>query len=160
MTPDPQDKRLHERFDTTVQVHFTLPYDFRTEVDFTLEGERSLHPLPKHIGFSRNISVKGLCFESDQKIEPGQSLWLELHLPHDQNVIYMQAESRWSDLISPPEADRKTFLTGAEVKVVDGEQVDATVYFDEKYHVMWSQLLERVLGGFAKACKKRSPEKS
>ncbi len=146
--------RKHSRYDTDIKVHFQLPYDFRTEVDFSLETEaRHGHP-QTYVGFSKNISVQGLCFESNKSINPGDTLWLEVHLPSSDGIIYMQGEVRWCQLVSASPETVKSFVTGIEVKKVDGVDVEETVYFDEKYGVTWSQLLERVLGDFAKVHKK------
>jgi hypothetical protein len=51
----------------------------------------------------------------------------------------------------------KSFVTGVEIRKVDGVDIEQTVYFDEQYGVTWSHLLERVLGNFAKAQKKSKP---
>lgn len=151
-----EDQRKLPRYSTDVKVSFALPYEIRAEVDFGVaQAEKERH-VQKYVGFSRNISAQGLCFESNVDVKPGTLLWMELHLPDIAQIIYMQGEARWSQLLSvTPEAPR-TFLTGVQIKVVDGVEVEQTVYFDQKYHVMWSELLERVLGGFAKAHKKRT----
>lgn len=151
MTNKGPEQRKFPRFETDVRVHFVLPYDFRTEVDFEVHSEtKDGHP-HKYVGFSKNISAHGLCFESNKEIASGAELWIELHLPDSHEIIYMRGQVCWSQVsVATPEAP-KTYLTGVRVGVVDGVDVEQTVYFDQKYHVLWSELLERVLGGFAKA---------
>jgi 8-oxo-dGTP diphosphatase len=139
--------RKHERYATDVRVQFQIPYDFRTEVNFTMARESSSQ---KFIGFSKNICTYGLCFESAKEVRPDDHLWLELHLPDSKEVIYMQGVARWSKPAASPEGGFRNYQTGVEVRVVDGVDVEKTVYFDNKYGVYWSELLERVLGAFSK----------
>ena len=150
----PENRKL-PRYVTDVKVNFVLPYELRAEVDFGVEQDVKEKHLHKYVGFSRNISAQGLCFESNVEVKPGTMLWLELHLPDTAQVIYMHGEARWTQVVTVTPQTPKTFLTGVQIRVVDGIDVEQTVYFDQKYHVMWSELLERVLGGFAKAHKKR-----
>lgn len=141
-----QEQRKHLRFDTDVKIHFHVPYDLRTEVDFTLAEKP---PLERYIGFSKNISAYGLCFETNKELKAGVHLWLELHLPESQEIIYMQGDTRWCQLCVLAPDKPKMFLIGVEVQQVDGIDVEKTVYFDQKYGVMWSELLDRVLGSYA-----------
>lgn len=152
-----QVQRKYPRFETDVKVSFRIPYDFRAEVDFKLKQEAaSAHDHP-YIGFSKNISVNGLCFESPKELKSGDPLWIELHLPKSDGIIYMEGEVCWSRLIPDTSASVAQYLTGVVVGKVDGSPVDDTVYFDEQYKVMWSRLLDRVLGGFAKL-HRRAPQ--
>jgi hypothetical protein len=150
-------KRKYPRFDTDIKVHFQLPYDFRTEVDFSVDADAKHGALNRYVGFSKNISVQGLCFESNKRLNPGDALWLELHLPSSNEIIFMQGVARWCQLSSASPETVKSFVTGVEVHKVDGIDIEQTVYFDEQYGVTWSHLLERVLGNFAKAQKKSKP---
>jgi len=143
-----QIQRKFPRFETDVKVSFKVAYDFRTEVDFKVQGERPQEQT--YLGFSRNISVSGLCFESPKELKTGDYLWLELHLPKNGDVIYMEGEVRWSNLLEVSPSSPRQYLSGIFVKKVDGVEVSDTVYFDEEYRVSWSELLERVLGGFAR----------
>jgi hypothetical protein len=150
-------KRKYPRFETEVKVHFQLPYDFRTEIDFSVDVEAKHGSPQMYVGFSKNISVQGLCFESNKRLNPGDVLWLELHMPSTNEIIYMQGQVRWCQLSSASPETVKSFVTGLEVHKVDGVDIEQTVYFDEQYGVTWSHLLERVLGNFAKAQKKSKP---
>ncbi len=147
------EQRKHLRFDTDVKVHFHVPYNFRTEVDFALNEK---FPAEKYIGFSKNISAYGLCFEANKELKIGDNLWLEMHLPDTKEIIYMQGVARWCQLSVVAPETPKMFLVGVEVKVVDGVDVEQTVYYDQKYGVVWSELLERVLGSYAQLFRKGS----
>lgn len=149
-----QVQRKYPRFETEAKVSFRVPYDFRAEVDFKFERAETPVDAHSYIGFSKNISVNGLCFESPKELKSGDRLWIELHLPKCPGVIYMEGEVRWSQLITATSGTVNQYLTGVVVGKVDGSQVDETVYFDEQYKVMWSHLLDRVLGGFAKLHRK------
>lgn len=148
-----QEQRKHQRFDTDAKVHFHVPYDLRTEVDFSLTENP---PLEKHIGFSKNISAYGLCFEANKDLKIGDLLWLELHLPDSKVVIHMQGVVRWCQLKPGTPETSAMYLVGVEVRKVDGVDVEQTIYYDQKYGVVWSELLERVLGSYAQLHKKWS----
>ncbi|MBF0386439.1 MAG: NUDIX domain-containing protein [Candidatus Omnitrophica bacterium] len=146
-----EEQRKYLRFDTDVKIHFHVPYEFRTEVDFSL---KQVPLAEKYIGFSKNISAYGLCFEANKEVHIGGQLWLELHLPESKDIIYMQGIARWCQLsVLAPERP-KMYLIGVEVLVVDGVNVEQTTYFDQKYGIVWSELLERVLGSYAQLHKK------
>ncbi len=155
-TPKKPDLRKLPRYVTDVKVNFVLPFEIRAEVDFGMEQGGKEGHVHKYVGFSRNISAQGLCFESNVEVPPGTALWLELHLPDTEKIIYMHGEVRWTQLVTVTPQTPKAFLTGVQIRIVDGIEVEQTVYFDQKYHVMWSELLEHVLGGFAKAHKKKA----
>jgi hypothetical protein len=152
-----QVERKFPRFGTDVKVSFKVAYDFRTEVDFKVKDEKEPGQEQTYIGFSKNISVNGLCFESAKQLKTGDYLWMELHLPKHGNMIYMEGEVRWSSLVQVSPTSPRQYISGILVKKVDGVEIDDTVYFDEEYKVTWSHLLERVLGGFAKLSRKASP---
>ncbi len=149
-----QIQRKFPRFDTDVRVSFKVAYDFRTEVDFQVHQEKEQGQDRTYIGFSKNISVNGLCFESAKELKPGDYLWMEMHLPKQESLIYMEGEVRWSSLLAVSPNTPRQYIAGVLIKKVDGVEVDDTVYFDETYKVSWSHLLERVLGGFAKLNRK------
>jgi hypothetical protein len=150
-------QRKAPRFDTDVKLSFTTAYDFRTEVDYTVDSEKKRGQAQTYIGFSKNISVGGICFESPKELTSGEYLWIELHLPKHNKLIYIEGEVRWSCLATVSPTSPRLFTTGVLVKKVDGSNVEETIYFDEDYKVMWSKLLERVLGGFAQLNKKSFP---
>ncbi|MBF0594057.1 MAG: NUDIX domain-containing protein [Candidatus Omnitrophica bacterium] len=146
------EQRKHLRYETDVKVKFYVPYDFKTEVDFSLAEKITAE---KYIGYSKNISVFGLCIESNKELKVGDHLWLELHMPDSPEIVYMQGITRWVQLSVVTPESPKMFLLGIEVDVVDGVDVEKTVYYDQKYGVFWSELLERILGSFAQLHKKK-----
>ena len=148
--------RKFPRFETDVRVSFKVAYDFRAEVDFKVKHDIDLAREQTYIGFSKNISVNGLCFESAKELKTGDTLWMELHQPKQGDVIYMEGEVRWSRLEAVSPHSPRQYVSGVYVRKVDGVEIDDTVYFDETYKVSWSHLLERVLGGFAKMNRKPS----
>lgn len=145
-----QIQRKHPRFATDVKVSFSVTYDFKTEVDFQIEREKKAGEAHTYLGFTRNISAEGVCFESPKKLKSGDFLWIELHLPAHNQIIYMEGQVRWSKLSEVSPNAPHQYATGVRILKVDGKEVDKTIYFDEAYKVTWSELLERVLGSFAK----------
>jgi hypothetical protein len=68
----------------------------------------------------------------------------------------MQGEVCWCKSIESSMEDKSKFQAGVQIAKVDGLDVEQTVYFDKTYGVVWSELLERVLGGIAKISRKKS----
>ena len=148
-------RRKYPRYDTDVKVEFRVPYDLKTEVDFKITEEMMEGRENTYIGFSKNISVHGLSFESPKRLDPGDLLWIDLHLPKSGHVVFMQGEVCWCQSMGSSMDDKPRFQAGIQITKVDGLDVEQTVYFDKTYGVFWSELLERVLGGVAKTCRKK-----
>lgn len=156
MTQDADNKRKYPRYDTDVKVKFRVPYEFSAEVDFRITEEMIEGRDRTYVGFSKNISVHGLSFESVKRLEIGDLLWMDLHLPKSDKVVFMQGEVCWCRPLESSEEGKPNFQTGVQIAKVDGLDVEQTVYLDKTYGVVWSELLERVLGGFAKVNRKKT----
>ena len=151
-----ENKRKYPRYETDAKIEFRVPYDFAAEVDFKITEEMIEGRDRTYIGFSKNISVHGLSFETPKRLEMGDLLWMDLHLPKSDQVVFMQGEVCWCKAIESSMEDKPKFQAGIQIAKVDGLDVEQTVYFDKTYGVVWSELLERVLGGFAKISRKKS----
>jgi Tfp pilus assembly protein PilZ len=151
-----EDRRKHTRYDTDVKIEFRVPYDFTSEVDFKITEEMIEGRDRTYIGFSKNISVHGLSFESPKRLEIGDLLWMDLHLPKSDKVVFMQGEVCWCRSIESSMEDKPKFQAGVQIAKVDGLDVEQTIYFDKTYGVVWSELLERVLGAVSKICRKKA----
>ncbi|MFH0753128.1 MAG: PilZ domain-containing protein [Candidatus Omnitrophota bacterium] len=149
-------KRKFPRYETDAKIHFRIPYDFKAEVDFKIDEEVAEGREKNYIGFSSNISVQGLAFETVKRLECGDFLWIDLHIPKSKNIVFMQGEVCWCCPVAVPMDGKPAFHVGVRITKVDGVDVDQTVYFDKSYGVQWSELLERVLGGFCKVSRKKS----
>ena len=156
MQPSVEEKRKYPRYDTDVRIEFRVPYDFSSEVDFKITEEMIEGRDHTYIGYSKNISVHGLSFESAKRLEIGDLLWMDLHLPKSDHVVFLQGEVCWCRAIESSMEDKPKFQAGIQIAKVDGLDVEQTVYFDKTYGVVWSELLERVLGGFAKISRKKA----
>ncbi|HLF17783.1 MAG TPA: PilZ domain-containing protein [Candidatus Omnitrophota bacterium] len=152
MSPKTSDKRKNKRYDTSVKVYFHYPYDINTKVDYQLIDKKHEKVLsPKYTGISKNVSVEGLCFHSEQHLHGGDNLLIELHLPGDRGPVLMEGLVRWcEETLNNPGYD-----TGVKLLTVDGKSVAETVHYDNAYHVEWSAVLESVLGKFRLLSKKR-----
>lgn len=151
-----QPERQYPRFDSSAKVSFKVSYQFRTEVNFKIADPKPKDPNSSFIGFSQNISVNGLCFESPKELTPGDKLWIELHLPKQTHMICMEGDVRWCRLAAVTANAPKQFLSGVLITKVNGKPVQDTIYQDEQYHVAWSQLLNDVLGEFARICRQKN----
>ncbi len=142
--PTGKDKRKYPRYETEVKIYFYLSYDIRTKVEFRVLNNGVSKKYKAH---SRNISAEGLCFRSEKKLTKGDILCLEVYLPKQKNPIAMEGVVRWSDPI-PSKSKRKIFETGIRLTVVNGEDVVKSIYHDTDNKVVWSIVLESVLGNF------------
>ena len=149
------EKRKHPRYATEVKIHFYVPYDLQTKVNFQImEREPEKNSGEKFVGLSKNISAGGLCFISEKKLQLGDVLALELYLPNAREAIPMQGEVRWCKSSFPGHDLEVQFETGVQLISVRDKAVEKTIYFDHTHQVIWSDVLESVLGSFSLLHKK------
>ncbi len=149
-------RRKYERYTTDARVEFRVPYDFEAEVDFKITEEIMEGRERIYAGISRDISIRGLSFRSPKRLDPGDLLWMDLRLPKSNEIVFLRGEVCWCKTTDAPGDNKPAFVAGVKINSVDGHDVDETVYFDKAYGVIWSELLERVLGGFAKLNRKKT----
>jgi hypothetical protein len=140
------DKRSYTRLCKTEDVSTEFAYDVRTRMTFRFK-KGSYDDANLYTGAIKNISAEGLCFVSNQPVNPGEKLEILVSLPGAERAIKMDAEARWT-AISKEENNNSRFDTGVRIVTVDGNPVAKSVYYDETYHVHWSIVLEAVLGRF------------
>ncbi len=149
MNSSSQEKRKYPRYDTKVKIYFHVNYDIETKVEYQVVDQEKQKILPqKYSALSRNVSAEGLCFTSDQQLQPGTLLYLEVYVPKAQEPVYMNGEVRWSTLSSVKSKGTKKFDTGVRLMMVNGIPVANSIYFDEKHGVVWSVVLDSILGNF------------
>jgi len=88
------------------------------EIKFKLKGDGVQHPDIGNFGaLSKNLSVEGICFVSENKLVPGNVLRLELSLPRQKDLVYLEGEVRWS--VPMQKIDQKgMFETGIKLFTV------------------------------------------
>ncbi len=146
-----KEKRVYERYHKESQISYQFAYDAQTKVKYqVVESSRDTPAPHKFSAVSKNICASGLCFTSDQKLRKGQNLHLEVYLPEYKNPIHMDGEVRWSSKGLSPQKKDPNFDTGVKLLSVEGQSVDASVYFDQNNHVFWSNVLESIFGTFRK----------
>ncbi len=148
------DKRKSCRYATDATLKFRIAYDFSVKVSFKVDEEIQEGREQDYTGFSKDISVCGLSFETAKALEPGDVLWIDLQLPNSEDVFSMKGEVCWCRSIGVFPDNKPCFRAGIEISEINGVDVEQTVYFDKAYNVAWSELLERVLGTFAKINRK------
>ena len=107
-----------------------------------------------YFGIGENISVEGLRFISKKKLKKGNMLFLEVYAPNVKVPIRMQGEVRWSRKFLQGPKKRNMFHTAVMIIVVNGKSVAKSIHFDTGYKVIWSTVLETVLGSYKKMVKK------
>jgi hypothetical protein len=148
------ESRRHDRYDTEVKIHFYVPYDLTTKINFQFKKPPADPNLNKKFsGLTKNISAGGLCFVSDFKLERADYLLIELYLPSESKPIVMEGEVKWSKA----KEDGIHFYTGVQIAKVGGKPVEESIYFDQDHQVIWSAVLDQVLGNFAILHKKIFP---
>jgi hypothetical protein len=146
--------RRHDRYDTEAKIHFIVPYDLTTKVNFQYKKPQPDPALNKRFeGVTKNISAGGICFVSQFKPQRGDGLLIDLFLPNAEKPIPMEGEVKWSKATD----DGLSFYTGVQLVKVSGKPVEESIYFDEDHQVIWSAVLDQVLGNFALLHKKIYP---
>ncbi len=154
MSKKDNESRRHDRYDTEAKIHFYVPYDLRTKVNVKLKTPAGDPTLNKAFtGVTKNVSAGGICFVSEHMLERGIHLLIDLYLPNEQKPIQMEGEVRWSKA----KENGISFHTGVQVTKVSGKPVEESIYFDQDHQVIWSAVLDQVLGNFAILHKKIYP---
>ncbi|NQU19112.1 PilZ domain-containing protein [bacterium] len=153
-----KERRKYERYETDAKVYFRVIYEIETKVEFQiLDKEKKDRPLSeKYPAMSRNVSVEGLCFISDKKLEKGDMLYLEVYLPSEKSPIYMKGKVRWSQSASLKQREKNKFDTGVKLISVEDKSVLSSIYYDEANKVVWSIVLDSVFGNFRKLAQKKA----
>ena len=146
-----REKRRHERFDTNKEIFFTVSYEIKTKVNFQIIDQKSDKILaPKYLAVSRNVSAEGICFTSLRKLKLGDVLILEVYALESKDPVYMEGEVKWSNPTSANPADEGKFDAGVRIVTVEGRSLTQTFVQDASHKVVWSAVLESVLGSFEK----------
>ena len=146
--------RRHDRYDTDVKVHFYVPYELKTKINFQFKKPQPDESLNKRFpGISKNISAGGICFVSSQKLENGDYILIDIYLPGIVKPIPMEGEVRWSKV----NEEGLQFYSGVQLTKVYDKPVEQSIYFDQEHQVIWSNVLDQVLGSFATLHKKMYP---
>ncbi len=145
----PQDKRKFDRVPIGTDVFFQLSFEVKTQVNFQIVDRDLNRPLSrKYLALSKNVSIEGLCFSSLKKLEEGELLVIEIVSPASKQPVRMKGLVRWSRKLTPPEFDDNKFDTGVKIIEISGRPLDATYTRDAEKKVVWSGVLEAVMGNF------------
>lgn len=147
-----KDRRRHTRYKSETQVFFNVTFDFRTKINYQVVFQGKPRILSKkYPGLSKDFSAEGVCFVSSQNLEPGDLLYLEVHLARRKKVIPMEGVVRWSQRCPQPGSNGEIlYETGVKLKRVNKKVVLDTIRYDKTNKVVWSNVLESLLGGFKK----------
>ncbi len=147
----PSERRQHERLSTEVDVFFQLFFDVKAQVQFQVIDKEMNRPLSrKYLALSRNISLEGLCFSCLKQLTAGELLLLEISGPQHASPVKLKGEVRWSRKMTAPEFDDNKFDTGVKILTVNDRPVAETFVRDENNQVVWSAVLESVMGSYKK----------
>ncbi len=142
-----REKRKFERFSTEKEVFFTVTFEVKTKVNFQVVDPRHDQILPaKYPALSRNVSAAGISLVSLKKLDPGDILILEVYTLFSREPVFMEGQVRWCKPALDPHEGK--FETGVLLTTIEGRDVRETFYHDEQRRVVWSGVLEAVLGSF------------
>ena len=147
MKKHPHEKRKSQRFQTEKKVFFQIAFDVKTRVDFQImDKETGKFLSRRYSALSNDVSADGLSFCCGHKLNSGDWLLLEVEVDQGQKkVIRMEGEVKWS---SASTDDPSKFNTGLHLLNVEGKAVQKTFHLDENNEVVWSAVLESILGNF------------
>ncbi len=149
------EKRLYPRYDTEVKLHFHVKYDMETKVKFkVLVSNHKGESTHIYSGVSKNASVEGLCFVSKKKLRKGDLLFMEVFEPKVKGPVRMEGQVRWSCKLPGKPGEEGEYFTGVRLILVNNELVTDTIYFDKKYKIVWSVVLDSLFGKFSAALRK------
>lgn len=144
------DRRRYPRYGTDLEVYFQVKYDIKTRVEYRVVGPSGRgEAAPKRRGVCENVSAEGLCFVSDIKLARGDLLFLEVYGPSIKKPVGMEGRVCWSDELPADDKHVTRFHTGLQLVMVNEKSVADSVYFDKKYKVMWSAVLDSLFGNFS-----------
>ncbi|OGX23747.1 MAG: hypothetical protein A2787_00610 [Omnitrophica WOR_2 bacterium RIFCSPHIGHO2_01_FULL_48_9] len=143
-----KEHRKYDRYDTEVKIYFHVAYDIKTKVRFQVMDKAHKPASPQYIALSKNVSAEGICFSSEKNLHKGDFLSLEVYVPGGREPIPMQGEVRWCEPSPKKHKGEKRFDTGVQLHTVNSESVEKSIYHDKVYQVVWSTVLESVLGNF------------
>jgi len=142
--------RTYERYDKKAKAFIFFNYNFTTKMDF-VDFDAGGAPLAgKYPACSKNVSAEGLCFTSLKQLKRGDNIQLELYLGEENVPLHMRGEVRWSQSSIPGEEEQENSLfdTGVRLLFIEGKSVPESIHYDNRYHVIWSEALEHILGKY------------
>ncbi len=154
------EKRKYDRYDTEVKIFFHVNYDVETKLQYQVLVDQQTHKVlaQKYPAVSRNVSAEGLCFSSDQNLNIGTYLHIEVYLPGTKTPVHMDGEVRWSAPSQEKSPKEPLFETGVKLLKVNGMTVAETIHVDKTHHVVWCVVLDSILGNFRILAAKKKNE--
>ena len=144
------ENRQYGRYDMKVDIFFRVAYEFETDLRYQILNKKKRGPFTKYPARSRNVSAEGISFTSGKKLNIGDILKLEMYLPERKKPIFLNGSVIWTQTLDSAEADEFKFDTGVKLITAAGQSVAESIYFDQEHQVVWSIVLETILGSFRK----------
>jgi len=143
------EKRKYDRYETDVKIDFYVAFDVRTKIDFRVKDPKEgTVSSQKYSGISKNISAEGISFTSEKELIKGDSLLLDVFVPTAKQPVRMEGLVRWCRELSGKSDKVKAFEYGIRLLKVDGSSVEKSIVNDPVHNIIWSVVLESVLGNF------------
>ncbi|MCA9401818.1 MAG: PilZ domain-containing protein, partial [Candidatus Omnitrophica bacterium] len=114
------ERREHPRFNTEININFHVKYDLETKVEYEVLDKDEHHPVSaKYDATGKNISVRGISFISNVKLQQGLLLHLDVYVPASKAPIEMEGMVVWTKSITQSDG-RESYQTGVDLQSVHG----------------------------------------
>lgn len=154
MNQKSSEQRKFKRYSSEVEVIFQVAYPFQADMNFQIIDSESGEPqTSKYQASSKNIGVEGLCFTTSFRLEQGEKISLEVMVPGQKKNIPMEGVIRWSRQCFPPGKERK-YDSGIKILTVNGKPLSETFEYDDSKQIVWSAVLQTILGDSKEEAKK------
>lgn len=151
-----QERRRYPRYDMDVKIDFHVTFDITTKIDYQIRMPDRKELLPeKYSGISKNISVEGLGFQTDRKLNKGDLLVLNVYAPNVLESVRMEGVVCWCAPLKEEGQNPSSYEAGVRISVVEGEPVEKTIVLDQIHDVLWSNVLEAVFSSFKESMLRR-----
>ncbi len=111
-------------------------FDLRVKARYRIMSSKEIFKL----GMTRNLSAEGISFDSQEMLDPGTYVELEIDLEDKKEPIALVGEIRWSSKLKKPNRSKNQFVNG--VKLVEIPKVDETRFL--KYYC--DRVVEKLSG--------------
>ncbi|MFA5088750.1 MAG: PilZ domain-containing protein [Candidatus Omnitrophota bacterium] len=156
LNPFRREKRRYKRYGAKEKVFFHILYEFKTRIIYQIidRGQEKILS-KKYSAVSKDISAEGLCFVSSQKLGVGDRVRMEVYIAGEGDPVVMDGEVRWCKRAPAEKGEEARFSTGLKLIIINKKPVEKTIYVDQVRQVVWSDVLETVVGKLLKVKRKR-----
>lgn len=103
-------------------------FEVGTKVNYRIGKKQKKASLEKVKAVSKNMSVEGICFQSNEEITAGTQIELEVFLSGEPEPLLLRGEVRWSRSIEPKDA-KPLFEIGVRLFTFDQSNESSYLHY-------------------------------